>query len=193
MMAFADRGFVFLSMPKAGSTVLQRHFARHAMILVRQPPGMKHMSASTYESVMAPWLERYGHPRSSYETTCLVRHPIDRAVSWWKYRARPGARNSSAEMGFAEFAEGLISGEIPLGNAANFVTDAEGTVIVDRLYRFEHLDAATTWMSQMLGIEPPVLEPTNVSPDRPGEVDAATRARLEEHFAADLAVYEAAR
>ena len=38
-MCFADRGFVFLSMPKAGSTVLQKHFARHAMILFRQPPG----------------------------------------------------------------------------------------------------------------------------------------------------------
>ena len=43
-MVFADRGFVFLSMPKAGSTVLQKHFARHAMILFRQPPGMKHSS-----------------------------------------------------------------------------------------------------------------------------------------------------
>ena len=91
-MCFADRGFVFLSMPKAGSTVLQKHFARHAMILFRQPPGMKHMSASTFETVLAPWLERYGHPRSSSETMCLVRHPLDRAVSWWTYRARPEAQ-----------------------------------------------------------------------------------------------------
>jgi hypothetical protein len=37
-----------------------------------------------------------------------------------------------------------------------------------------------------------VLEPTNVSPAREGEMDARTRVRLEEHFAADLAVYEAA-
>ena len=43
---------------------------------------------------MAPWLERYGHPRESYETMCLVRHPLDRAVSWWKYRAR--ARGAGA-------------------------------------------------------------------------------------------------
>ena len=40
---------------------------------------------------MAPWLERYGHPRSSYETVCLARHPVDRAMSWWRYRARPEA------------------------------------------------------------------------------------------------------
>lgn len=193
MMCFADRGFVFLSMPKAGSTVLQKHFARHAMILFRQPPGMKHMTAVTYETTMAPWLERYGHPRSSYETLCLVRHPLDRAVSWWKYRARPGAGHSTAGMSLAEFAQGLVSGEVPLGTSSNFVTDAEGRVIVDRMYRFEHLDRATAWMSERLGIAPPALEPTNVSPSRDGELDEATRRLLEEHYARDLEVYEAAR
>ena len=193
MMVFADRGFAFLSMPKAGSTVLQRHFARHAMILFRQPPGMKHMTAVTFEATMAPWLERYGHPRSSYETVCLVRHPVDRAVSWWKYRSRPGARNPSGDLDFSAFADGLISGEIPLGTSSNFVTDAHGAVIVDRTYRYEHLEAATAWMSQQLGIDPPALEPTNVSPSREGEVDAAARGRLEEFYAADVAIYEAAR
>ena len=152
-MVFADRGFTFLSMPKAGSTVLQKHFARHAMILFRQPPGMKHMTAVTFEATMAPWLERYGHPRSSYETLCLVRHPVERAVSWWKYRSRPGARNPSGELDFAAFADGLISGEIPLGTSSNFVTDAHGAVIVDRTYRYEHLGEATAWMSQQLGID----------------------------------------
>lgn len=193
VMCFADRGFAFLSMPKAGSTVLQKHFARHAMILFRQPPGMKHMSAVTFEATMAPWLERYGHPRSSYETMCLVRHPLDRAVSWWRYRSRPGAGHSTEGMSFAAFADGLVSGEIPLGTSANFVTDAEDRVIVDRLYRFEHLDEATRWMSERLGIAPPALEPTNVSPAREGEMDAATRTRLEAHFARDLEVYELAR
>ena len=45
MMAMAHAGFVFLSMPKAGSTAIQQHFSKHAQILFRQPPGMKHMSA----------------------------------------------------------------------------------------------------------------------------------------------------
>ena len=81
---------------------------------------------------------------------------------------------------------------MPLGTSANFVTDAEGNVIVDRMYRYEHLDAATAWMSQQLGIAAPLLEPTNVSPAREGEMDAATRALLEGHFAKDLAAYEAA-
>ena len=195
VMCFADRGFVFLSMPKAGSTVLQRHFARHAMILFRQPPGMKHMSAVTFETVLAPWLERYGEPRAGYETMCLVRHPLDRAVSWWKYRSRPEAQgqpNWTGGLSFAQFADRLVSGEVPLGTSANFVTDAQGAVIVDRMYRYDHLEAATAWMSERLGIDPPALEPTNVSPARPEDMDAATRAKLERFYARDLDIYESA-
>jgi hypothetical protein len=191
-MSMAGSGFVFLSMPKAGSTVLQRHFARHAEIVFRQPPGMKHMSAVTFEATMAPWLARFGCARESYETLCLVRDPIDRAVSWWKYRSRPElarTHNSTAAVSFAEFAERLVSGEVTLGTSANFVTDLRGEVIVDRMYRYEHLGEATAWMAARLGIEPPALDETNVSPARRVDLDDDVRARLEEHYAADLAIY----
>ena len=195
MMCMADAGFVFLSMPKAGSTVLQRHFSRHAQVLFRRPPGMKHMSAETFEATMAPWLARYGCPRESYETLCLVRHPLDRAVSWWKYRSRDdaaGRPNYTGDLTFAEFADRLVAGEVPLGTSSNFVTDLRGQVIVDRIYKYEHLGEATGWMAGKLGIEPPHLTPANVSPPRDAVIDAAVRARLEEHFADDLRVYDSA-
>jgi Sulfotransferase family len=194
MMAMAHAGFVFLSMPKAGSTALQRHFGRHAQILFRQPPGMKHMSASTYENVMAPWLERYGHPRASYETLCLARHPVDRAQSWWRYRSRPeaSAAKSTGETTFAQFAEQLVSGEVPLGTAWNFVTTMEGAVLVDRIYRYEHLAAAAGWMAERLDIAPPELDRTNVSPTREVDVDPGVRALLETHYAHDVRLYESA-
>jgi Sulfotransferase family len=195
MMAMAHAGFVFLAMPKTGSSVLQRAFGQHAQILVRQPPMMKHMSAARYERVLAPWLARAGYPRSSYETMCLVRDPVDRAVSWWKYRARDelsGKPNYTGEMSFAAFAEGLISGEIPLGTATNFVTDRDGTVIVDRIYRYENLDVAAAWMADKLGVPTPALPHVNVSPRRELDLDETGRARLEEFFAADRALYESA-
>ena len=195
MMAMAHAGFVFLAMPKTGSSVLQRSFARHAQVLVRQPPMMKHMSAAKYEKVMAPWLARCGLPRDSYETMCLVRDPVERAVSWWKYRARPelqGKPNFTGDMAFAEFAERLVSGDIPLGTATNFVTDKHGQVIVDRLYRYENLEVAAAWMAEKLAIPMPALPPTNVSPKREPELDAAGRARLEKFFDSDRELYQSA-
>lgn len=194
-MAMTHAGFVFLAMPKAGSSVLQGTFAKHAQVLVRHPPMAKHMSAARYERVFAPWLARCGYPRSSYETMCLVRNPLDRAVSWWKYRARPelrGKPNYTGDMSFAAFAEGLISGEVGLGTATNFVTDQHGTVIVDRMYRYDNLEVAAAWMASCLGIPTPELPKINVSPQREAGLDAQGRARLEAHFASDLALYESA-
>jgi hypothetical protein len=194
-MAMTHAGFVFLAMPKAGSSVLQGSFAKHAQILVRHPPMAKHMSAARYERVFAPWLARCGYPRSSYETMCLVRNPLDRAVSWWKYRARPelrGKPNFTGDISFATFAERLISGDVGLGTATNFVTDKDGKVIVDRLYRYDNLDVAAAWMASCLGIPTPNLPHVNVSPRREAGLDPAGRARLEEHFASDLALYESA-
>ncbi len=195
MMAMAHAGFVFLAMPKAGSSVLQREFGKHAQILVRNPPMAKHMSAARYERVFAPWLARCGHPRSSYETMCLVRQPLERAVSWWRYRARPDLRgkpNFTGDMSFAMFADRLISGEIGLGTATNFVTDQHGNVIVDRIFRYDNLQSAADWMASCLGIKTPALPKVNVSPQRDLDLDAATRARLEAYFAPDLALYDSA-
>jgi hypothetical protein len=194
MMAMAHAGFVFLSMPKAGSTVLQKHFSRHAQILFWQPPGMKHMSAATFENKMAPWLARYGHPRSSYETLCLARHPVDRAMSWWRYRSRPEAspEKSTANTTFPQFAEQLVSGAVPLGTAWNFVTSSDGRVLVDRIYRYEHLADAAAWMAERLEIPPPELDRANASPARGSEVDPGVRTLLETHYADDVRLYQSA-
>lgn len=192
MLAMTGAGFVFLSMPKTGSTAIQRHFSRHAEVLFRQPPGMKHMSAATFENTMAPWFDRFGRPRSSYETVCLVRHPVDRAESWWRYRSRPAASadKSTGDLPFAAFAEQLVAGDVPLGTAWNFVTTMAGEVLVDRIYRYESLGDAADWMAERLGIAPPQLDRTNQSPERESQIDPGVRALLEQHYADDVRLYE---
>jgi hypothetical protein len=47
-------------------------------------------------------------------------------------------------------------------------------------------------MAACLGIPTPELPHVNVSPQRDAVLDPGGRARLEEHFASDLALYEAA-
>ncbi|MGZ4446756.1 MAG: hypothetical protein ACXVWZ_06755 [Nocardioides sp.] len=196
MMAMAHAGFVFLSMTKTGSTAVQRHFEQHAQLLVRQPPAMKHMTARTFRARVAPLLERYGFPRESYELVAIVRDPVDWAESWWRYRSRPAARGKASytgDLGFDEFAERLVAGDVFLGSSANFVSDGQGRVLVERLYKYEHLDQAAAWMAERLGVESPTLTTVNASPQRGCTVSPATRALLEEHLADDLAVYRSAR
>ena len=195
-MAMTQAGFVLLSMPKTGSTALQSHFGRHAQVVVRNPPGMKHMTAATFEQVYTPWFDRLGFARATYDTVCLVRHPVDRARSWWRYRSREelrGRPNWTGEMSLDEFAERLVDGRVGLGTAHNFVTDAAGRVIVDRVYRHESLAPAAAWMAERLGVSTPDLSAVNASPERQGTLTPAVRARLEEHLADDVALYESAR
>lgn len=196
MLAMAHAGLVFLSMTKSGSTAVEGHFASQAQMVVRKPPPMKHMKARTFEKHIAPVLRSYGFPRESYELMCIVRDPVDWAASWWRYRSRPAAKDKpvyTGDMSFDEFADRVITGRVRLGGAANFVSDDAGNVIVDRMYRYENLEQAAAWMAERLGIDPPTLKRANISPARPLEVSPRTRARLEEHFAADLEIYRSAR
>jgi hypothetical protein len=191
-------GFCFLAMTKTGSTAVETAFARYAEIAVRRPPRLKHMSARTFDSVWAPVLEHYKRPRESYELTCIVREPVAWAQSWYRYRSRPelaGRRAWTGDISFAEFAERIASGRIDLGSSARFVRVPEGRPPVERVWRYESLGEAVAWMAGCLGVDVPEVGRVNVSPTRPGgdAVDPAVRRMLEDHFAADLAVYEAAR
>ncbi|MBA8802933.1 hypothetical protein FB382_001224 [Nocardioides ginsengisegetis] len=195
MMAMAQAGFVFLSMTKTGSTTIQREFERHAQLVASKPPPMKHMTARFFEASIAPVLTHYGFARESYETVAMVREPVDWAASWWRYRARPGTegrRTYTGDMGFDEFADRICTGEVYLGSSAKFVSSLEGEVLVDRIYRYEHLDRAAAWMADKLGVKVPELASANVSPERAAAIDPATRAKLEAHYAADLEVYRSA-
>ena len=195
MLAIPQRGFVFLSTPKTGSTAIENAFAGRAAIAMRQPPALKHMTARGFQRLVAPILEEFGHPRDSYELVCVIREPVDWVASWWRYRSRPEAAGKpgyTGDMSFDEFAELVVSREIRIGNLKRFVVDAEGDVAVSRMFRYDRLDDAVRWMADQIGMAPPRLKPTNVSPARSYVISPATRARLEDRYAGQAALYEAA-
>ena len=194
MLAAPKYGFVFLASTKAASTAIQRAFKSRAQVLFSSPPSLKHLTAADFESDVAPLLVKHGYPRSSYVTTCLVREPIDLTVSWWRYRSRPGLvgrPNYTGEMSFDEFVDRVVSGQGAFRTPSQFAADDQGRTLVDRIFRYEHLEACVAWMAELsrAKIE---LERVNVSPRRTVEISAASRAKLEEFYAADLALYEAA-
>lgn len=193
-MAFPQAGFVFLAMTKTGSTAVEVALERHAQVVVRRPPRMKHVTMRTFDKVWVPVLEHYGHPRESYEVLAVVRHPVDWVQSWYRYRSRPGAARSVGDLTFDEYAAQVVSGEARLGSAAAFVRPRRDRPGVDRVYRYEHLAEAVGWMAERLGVDAPALDRVNASPAAAAaEVSPATRALLEAHFAKDVALWERAR
>ena len=82
-----------------------------------------------------------------------------------------------------------MSGEIRLRPQTDYVTAEDGRLAVDRLWRYDDLDAAFAWMRDKVGKRKISLPERNVSPPRDLEVSAATRDLVEEAYAADVALF----
>jgi hypothetical protein len=195
MLAAPESGFVFLATTKTGSTAIENSFARHAQIVARRPVSLKHVNVRAFNFSFAPILATHGYKRGTYELVCVVREPVDWAASWWRYRSRPesaGRPSYTGDMSFDAFAEQIIAGEVDLGSLAAFVERKDGSIGIDRMWRYEHIDKMAEWMAAKIGIPTPPLKPANVSPDRQTVVAPSTRVRLEEFYARHLELYEAA-
>lgn len=194
MLAAPKHGFVFLAAPKTGSTAIQRAFTSHAQLVTNGPPTLKHVTAAEFEADFVPLLVKHGYPRRDYTTTCLIREPIDATLSWWRYRSRRnlvGRSHYTGEMSFDEFAERVASGRGAFRRPTQFLCGADGRLLVDRLFRYDHVDACVAWMAAQVGV-PVRLRRVNVSPRRETEVSPSARRALEEFYRTDLALYEAA-
>lgn len=196
MLALPQHGFVFLSTTKSASTAIEEAFAFRAAIAMRHPPPLKHMTASAFIRQVAPILEKHRYPRDSYELVCVVREPVDWTASWWRYWSRPDALNTSSytgDLSFDEFVDQVVDGRLRIGNLSRFVRDPQGDLAVSRMFRYDRLEGAVSWMAEQIGIPVPNVRRWNVSPVREVVISRSTRARIEEHYSGHVALYEAAR
>ena len=195
VMTFLGRGpghdFVLLALPKTASTSLERTLSPYATEVVGSPPARKHLPARGFVHTKAHELAEQGHPRESYELVAMFREPIAWLESWWRYRARDDARQSTADMAFEEFARHYLAGHddapVPKGRPAKFIR-AHGAVAVDRLFSVERPDVWSAWFSERIGV-PLEFERRNASSAERGELSPATRRELEEHFAPEYDVW----
>jgi hypothetical protein len=185
------RDFVLLALPKTASTALERTLSPYATEAVSSPPGRKHLPARGFVHTKAPELAAQGHPRASYELVCMFREPIAWLESWWRYRARDGARLSSADMTFEEFARAYLVGDdrapVPQGRPAKFL-QAQGAVAVDRVFAVDRPDVWSAWFADRIGV-PLEFERRNASTADRGELTAETRRALEAHFTPEYDVW----
>jgi hypothetical protein len=195
VMTFLGRGpghdFVLLALPKTASTSLERTLSPYATEVVSSPPGRKHLPARGFVHTKAHELAEQGHPRESYELVTMFREPIAWLESWWRYRARDDARQSTADMTFDDFARHYLAGDddapVPNGRPAKFI-HAQGAVAVDRVFSVERPDVWSAWFSERVGARLE-FERRNASSAERGQLDPATRRALQEHFAPEYDVW----
>ncbi len=176
MLVMVDHGLVFLETPKAASTAIRRMLEPQIPVpWARQAPRQRHIGVRQYDRLWAGQLARDIGRRA--ETFCVVRDPLERSASWYRYRQRSqvaGKPTSSRGLSFADFLTDVLADDPPpharIGDQARF-TGFDGTrAAVDHVFDYRRLDLLVDFLAARLGT-PLTLDVHNVTPEaaRPPE------------------------
>ncbi len=199
MIILGRQRLVFLEMPKAASTSISRMMKRGFPdeVIVRDRAD-RHIGIIGFRrKIEEPLSLALGGP---LETFSVVRDPLDRAWSWYRYRQREKVRGLSVDtsgIGFERFLEDCLLRPVPAhartGSQAQFVGFADGRAEVDYLFDFANLHRLKTFLAKKAaaGLH---LPRRNASADKampalPVDLSEA----LHKTWAEDFALYEAVR
>jgi hypothetical protein len=203
MLLAPRHGFVFLAVPKTGSTAIEQAFRSYADMASRKTPSFKHTRYAQFQRYLRPFLASKGFPRESYEVVCVFREPTDWLSSWWRYRSReeledpshPNHNNYAGHLSFEQFAYAYMQGDEQfaqgVGRQSEFVRPRRGQPKVDRIFRYDRLDLLVEFLCEKVGEEVKVST-KNVSPPRPYSLSEECERELREFFALEYRIYEQA-
>lgn len=190
MLVFWKQKIVLLAVPKTGTTALETALLPHASAAILDPPGQKHVSATQYRNRLSKFFEQRGN--RPMEVYAVMREPVEWLGSWYRYRSRPqldGKSNSTAGMSFDDFVDAWLAPKRPdfadVGSQATFLTDDQGRLAVDRVFRYDRMsdlvDVLETRLETSLD-----LPRANVSPQAPVALSEAMQSRLHREAAAEF-------
>ena len=189
MLIFWDQRLAFLATPKAGSTAIEVALEPLASMAVQRPPEMKHVNAARFHSYIRPWLQ--GMTADPFTTVALMREPVEWLRSWYRFYLRDEQDAETPDNSrFEDFVrlylahpESITQG---IGTQSAFLT--AGDVPVDRIFRYEDMDAFTQFLDEWLdcAINLPRI---NVPPSADVTLSPATEAELRQALAPDFRLY----
>ena len=187
-----------LATPKAASQTLRA--ALRPFAIISGPfaeAGSRHISAMVYHKHWRHRAERVAG--AALETVAVIRDPLDRAESWYRYRQRKmeGEPNSTRGIGFDSFLFSAAQPEPPsyasIGDQARFLGWDGTAPQVDHLFAFDRLDLIAAFLSDRLG-QTLLLPHRNASPSRAtlqlAPASAQARAAFSTAHATEEALYQ---
>jgi hypothetical protein len=191
MLVFWEQRLAFLATPKTGSTAIAAALESLAAVSIQRPPLLKHTTVHRYRRFIGPYLEAAS--KDTFTLVALMREPRDWLGSWYRFRQREETAldKSTRGISFDDFVRAWCQDPRPdfadVGSQGKFLRPRQG-VGVDRLFRYEDIDAFVQFLEDRLDCEI-ILPRLNVSPSGATELSSATEVLLHEAAAEDYALY----
>ncbi len=192
MLIFLDKNLVFLATPKTGTTAVEMALKGRADIIFAR--SRKHVTAQRYATRVAPFLTESFDAK--LETFAVMRHPTEQIKSWYRYRSGPrhkGTEKHTGRLNFDAFVRAVIGPAPPefanIGSQFKFLTDGDGTLLVDHLFAYEKQIEFRRFLSDRMG-EEIKLEVRNVSPPAKTVLSEPVDAELRSARADEYALYD---
>lgn len=176
---FFEQKLVFLAVPKAGSTSCESALRQFASVEIISPPKRRHMTSRRFQRTLGVELER--EHNSKFETIAILRDPLERLASWFKYRTRQSRKKCTAGMTFEDFV-GLSLRDCPppeakIGSQDRFVQSTTGEILIDHLFCIENPEPFIAFASDRFQY-PVELERLNESPTADTALSEESKALL---------------
>lgn len=200
MLIDIDHGFAFFCNRKCASHSIHKALEPHASIVMsNKSPDLYHINYRDYDKYILPVVRL--NSNVDIETVAIIREPVDRVMSIYRYRKRGGIQNpnsplykySTHNISFEEFVDAACSSNPPpfakLMPQHEFVMDKSGSVKIDRLFKFDKIDCFVSYIDSKMGLTID-LEQLNESQYPMWKIDYKARHKLEKLLLRDLEIYE---
>lgn len=181
---------VFLANTKVGSTSLEAALQTRPMMgFLGLYPPLKHTNFADYTDM------KDGLKTTGFTTVCVVRHPVSKLKSWFKFRSRKSAAHEkfyTGDKSLKQFVRKLKKSDIVKCDDRCFAIDPRTGLQCDILFKYEEFHQLVTFCDALYdGLE---IEVLNTSPERNTLDDKKTPkidAWIETHLGDAIAWYDA--
>jgi len=201
MQISVKHGFAFLCMPKCVSTSIEVVIRQYCNTNLSATPAPKHIDAQGFaESILSTHQKLY--PSSHIESFCLIREPLERMESWYRYRSRnelknprhPNHKRYTGNISYNDFIQQYISKDkkksfTKLKTQYRFLILHNGQIGIDHILPMDRMDLVNDFLSKKIGkkIKIPFK---NVSPKMPLSLDRKLEEKLREYLTKDQIIYD---
>ena len=171
MLIFANHGLIIYSVPKTGTTSIDKAIGMAATIRLSgtKNNGLKHINTKKFNKWAKTLKKEF--PDQKFVSCCVMREPIDWISSWFRYRSREGIKdrpNYTGNFTFEEYLSNLCDRsehkKFPVFRGQSKFIIRKNKIAVDRIFPYAKMNNFIEYISEKLDkkIELPMK---NISPE----------------------------